>query len=211
MSDLTLAMHHRPTSLVLATTNPGKVLELRRLLADLPIQILDPRDIADVGDVDETGSSYRENAELKARAFAVETGHFALADDSGLEIEALGNLPGVRSARFAGAGTSYEVKIAKILEMLAKTGVKRRPARFVCVAALADPRGTIIHSAEGICPGSISERPTGSGGFGYDPIFVPEGYVETFGELPEDIKRQVSHRGRAVREIIRYLLDFIAV
>ena len=205
-------MDRKPlTSLVLATGNPGKVRELRLLLSELPLALKSLRDFPDVLDVEETGRTYRENAELKAREFAGQTGELSLADDSGLEIEALANAPGVHSARFAGADAGYDIKIPKLLEMLAETGDRERRARFVCVAALADERGQILYTAEGVCPGSIAESPRGSGGFGYDPIFVPDGYHQTFGELPDITKHQISHRARAAKLIIRYLLDFIAV
>ena len=197
--------------MVLATGNAGKIRELRKLLADVPLELKSLRDFADIRDVDETGTTYRDNAELKAREFALQTGHLSLADDSGLEVAALQNAPGVYSARFAGADTGYDVKIPKLLSLLEKTGDPDRLARFVCVAALADPDGTILYSAEGVCPGTVTSYPRGTGGFGYDPIFVPEGHDRTFGELSEEVKQTISHRARATRLVIRYLLDFIAV
>jgi XTP/dITP diphosphohydrolase len=204
-------MANKPLSLVLATGNAGKILELRQLLAELPLELRSLRDFPDIRDIDETGTTYRENAELKARGFAQQTGQMSLADDSGLEVAALGDAPGVYSARFAGAATGYDVKIPKLLSMLAETGDTDRAARFVCVASVADRDGSILYSAEGICSGTIAHHPRGDGGFGYDPIFVPEGHTRTFGELPEEVKHEISHRARAARLIIRYLLDFIAV
>lgn len=196
---------------MLATGNAGKIRELRRLLSALPLELLALSDFKDAPDVDETGATYSENAELKAATFAAFTKHLAVADDSGLEIEALGNLPGVRSARFAGAGAGYDVKIPRLLSMLDATGDEHRRARFVCVASVADRRGDILCSVEGVCDGRIAEGPRGDCGFGYDPIFIPDGFDLTFGELPDDVKRQISHRARAVSQIVRYLLDFIAV
>jgi len=203
-------MGNLPNSLVLATGNPGKVSELRGLFRDLPFALKSLRDFEHIVDVEETGSTFRENAEIKARGFAIQTGHLSLADDSGLEIEALGNAPGVHSARFAG-DASYDVKIPKLLTMLDDTGDAGRRARFVCVMALADKSGQIVFTAEGICNGSIASSARGENGFGYDPIFSPDGFSLTFGELGDDIKRSVSHRAKASALIIRYLLDFIAV
>ena len=196
-------------SLVLATSNPGKVSELREMLAELPIQLKDLKAFPGIRDVDETGTTFQENAVLKARGFAIQTKELCLADDSGLEVEALGNAPGVYSARFAGADTGYDVKIPKLLALLDDTGDRARRARFVCVMALADPQGRVIHTANGVCAGTIANRPRGTNGFGYDPIFIPDGFDKTFGELEETTKREISHRGRAARLILRYLLDFM--
>ena len=197
--------------LVLATTNAGKIRELRELFQRLPIELKSLDDFDAVQDVDETGSTFYENAVIKAQGFARQTRHLTLADDSGLEVEALGNEPGVRSARFAGADTGYDIKIPKLLELIDATTDTSRRARFVCVMAVSDADGRIIHTAEGICPGSIARAPAGNGGFGYDPIFVPDGFSQTFGELSEDTKQSISHRAKAAELIMRYLLDFIAM
>ncbi len=204
-------MNIPPKSLVLATGNAGKIRELTELFRDLPLELKNLRDFEHITDVDETGSTFLENAELKARGFARQTNNLSLADDSGLEIEALGNSPGVYSARFAGQGTGYDVKIPKLLTMLEEASDADRRARFVCVMALADKHGRIIYTAEGICNGSIADGPRGENGFGYDPIFVPKGLSLTFGELGDDVKISISHRAKAAELIIRYLLDFIAV
>ena len=198
-------------TLVLATGNAGKIRELEELFRELPFELKSLRSFEGVRDVEESGATFRENAELKASGFALQTSEMSLADDSGLEVVALGNAPGVHSARFAGADTGYDVKIPKLLALLDATGDPERRARFVCVMALADPKGRIIHTVEGVCPGSIADAPRGRNGFGYDPIFVPDGFNQTFGELDDDAKRQVSHRAKAASLIIRYLLDFIAV
>ncbi len=204
-------MKHEPTSLLIATRNAGKIRELHGLLGELPIELKSLADFSDVEDVEETGKTFHENAELKASSYARRYGLYSLADDSGLEIEALGNAPGVYSARFAGEDTGYDVKIPKLLEMLDETGDLKRRARFVCVMALADGSGKIVHSVEGICTGSVALRSRGTSGFGYDPIFLPDGFDRTFGELTDEIKQQISHRAMASRLIIRYLLDFTAV
>ena len=201
----------KPQKLLLATGNPGKIKELREMLGVLPLDLLSLRDFDCVDDVDETGSTFEENAGLKARGFALQTKVMSLADDSGLEVEALGNSPGVYSARFAGENTDYEMKIQKLLSMVDSTGDKARRARFVCVMSLADPDGKVIFTARGVCPGTIATSPRGDNGFGYDPIFIPDGFEQTFGELDDSHKRAISHRARATELIIRYLLDFIAV
>ena len=197
--------------LLLATGNQGKLNELRGMLRGIPIDLLSLRDFEGVADVAETGTTFEANAGLKARGFALQTGVLSLADDSGLEVEALGNSPGVYSARFGGEDTDYEFKIEKLLAMLDSTGDKTRRARFVCAMSLADGDGNLIHTARGICPGTISNSARGDNGFGYDPIFIPDGFEQTFGELDDDVKSAISHRARATRLIIRYLLDFIAV
>jgi XTP/dITP diphosphohydrolase len=196
-------------SIVLATSNTGKIRELRDLLGDLPFQFRGLQDFREISDVEETGATFQENAVIKARGFALQTGHMTLADDSGLEVEALGNAPGVLSARFAGRGADQEVRNAKLLSLIDAAGDTERCARFVCVMAIADPNGQILHTAEGTCSGSIVRAiPRGTAGFGYDPIFVPDGYDRTFGELGDDVKRLISHRARATELIIRYLLRF---
>jgi XTP/dITP diphosphohydrolase len=203
-------MGMRSNILVLGTGNRGKIRELRELFRTLPLELKSLEDFEGIADVEETASTFRDNAELKARGFAMQTQQLSLADDSGLEIEALGNAPGVYSARFAGEHSGYDVKIPKLLSMLDATGDGARRAKFVCVMALADPGGKIVYSAEGICEGSITAEARGVNGFGYDPIFVPDGFRSTFGELPDDVKKRISHRARAAERIIRYLLDFIA-
>ena len=197
--------------IVLATGNPDKIRELRELLREIPFELKSLRDFNHVKEVEETGSTFGENAVIKACGFAQQTGRVCLADDSGLEIEALGGAPGVQSARFAGLGAGYDVKNAKVLGLLDESGDTERRARFVCVMALADRSGRVIHTAEGICAGSIAYAPRGSGGFGYDPIFVPEGFNQTFAELGDDVKHRISHRARATELIIRYLLHFTGI
>lgn len=200
-----------PSVIVLATKNQGKVREMRRLFGNLPLDIRSLADFPGLADVDETGSTFLENAHLKAREFARQTGQLCLADDSGLEVEVLGGEPGVLSARFAGSETGYEVKNAMLLAMIDKSGDRLRRARFVCAMALANENGNVVYSVEGVCDGSIAQAPRGGNGFGYDPIFIPEGYDKTFGELDDEVKERISHRARAAREIVRYLLDFIAM
>ncbi len=191
----------RPTAsvIVLATNNPGKVREFARLLGDgldITFETVAARSGQQLS-VEETGTTFRENAELKARATSELTGALCLADDSGLEVDALGGAPGVYSARFAGEGASDEANNEKLLKALA--GVENRRARFRCVLSLVDPRSRTVHFSEGTCEGVIAAYARGDDGFGYDPIFLPDGFDgRSFGELSPAEKDSVSHRGRAL-------------
>ena len=185
-----------PSRLVLATANPGKVRELRELVeawGSLDVQSL--QDFPDVLLPEEDGATYAENALLKARAVAVATRLPALADDSGLEVDALSGAPGVRSARLASTDAA---RIARLLDALRGAGNRR--ARFRCVVALAWPDGR-TECAEGVCTGRIAERADGGGGFGYDPIFVADELGRTFAAATREEKARVSHRARAVRAL----------
>lgn len=196
--------------ILVATQNTGKVNELRGLLTGLPILLRSLRDFPAIAEPAETGASFMENAALKAQFYASKTGLRALADDSGLEVEALGGAPGILSARYAGAGASDSERTEKLLRELEKTGDEKRFARFVCAIALADETGEIIHTAEGICDGKIALAPRGNNGFGYDPVFIPAGFSETFGEMKTDEKQRISHRARAIAKIIAFLRAFNA-
>jgi XTP/dITP diphosphohydrolase len=182
--------------LVLATSNPGKLREFRAILGDLPVSF---RSLADFPEVrlPEEGDDYQENAAVKARAIAEAVGRPALADDSGIEVAALGGRPGPRSARFGGAGLDDAGRLEKLLADLAASGETDRSARFVCVAALAFPGGEVI-TARGECPGQILDAPQGGGGFGYDPIFEVEGGGRSMAELSPTEKNRISHRARAL-------------
>lgn len=197
--------------LLIATNNAGKVRELNGLLSGLPIRLRDLGDFPGIAEIEETGPTFLENAILKATGYATQTGLTALADDSGLEVAALDGAPGVYSARFAGEDTGFDVKIDRILVLLANAEGTDRSARFVCSMAVADSAGQIIFTGEGTCDGTIAFSPRGTGGFGYDPIFLPKGFDQTFGELREAIKQQISHRARAFHEIMPFLRGFIAV
>jgi XTP/dITP diphosphohydrolase len=197
--------------LLIATHNTGKLNEFAGLLTDLPIRLLSLAEFENIGEVEETGVTFEENAVLKARGYALRAGMRALADDSGLEVEALGGRPGVYSARYAGSAAGYEQKIAALLNELDETGDASRRARFVSVIAIADEQGDIKFLAEGVCPGTIAGGPRGQNGFGYDSVFIPDGFGQTFGELTPDTKDQISHRARATAKIIRYLRDFTGV
>ena len=204
-------MKQEPFKLLIATNNQGKVKEIAQLLDALPVKLRSLVDFNNIAEVEETGSTFTENAILKARGYAMQTGITALADDSGLEIEALNNAPGVLSARYAGANTSFGEKMQLLLSEMGTAADNNRSARFVCSMAVSNSNGVILHSVEANCSGKIAFEPRGNGGFGYDPIFEPEGFNMTFGELPDEIKREISHRARASALIMRFLLDFIAV
>ncbi len=197
--------------LIVGTNNAGKIRELNASLTDLPVEICGLNNFENIADVEETGATFAENAILKANSYARQTGLWALSDDSGLEVEALGGAPGVFSARYAGENAGDAERIAKLLGELAETGDKARRARFVCVMAVADEKGAIRFLAEGICEGEIADVPRGANGFGYDPIFVPDGFTETFGELSSTVKHKISHRARAINKIIRFFRDFTAL
>lgn len=197
--------------LLVATKNAGKVKELVGLLDGLPIRLRELNEFEDIPEPEETGATFSENAVLKARYYAARTGILALADDSGLEVAALGGAPGVFSARYGGAGASYPEKIDRLLREISHAKTENRRARFVCAMALADAAGGVKFLSEGVCGGKIAAQPRGANGFGYDPIFVPDGYSQTFGELSDEIKREVSHRGRAFAKIIRFLRRITAV
>ncbi len=183
--------------MVIASRNPGKVEEVRRIMQGLPVRWLTWRDFREWPEIEESGNTFRENALLKAKALADLTGLPALADDSGLEVDALGGAPGVRSARYAGEQGNDALNISRLLEELREVPPERRTARFVCRVALCFPGGKRLE-AEGICSGSIAERPRGEKGFGYDPVFIPRGCDRTFAELDPGEKDALSHRGRAL-------------
>lgn len=197
--------------LLIATNNAGKLKEFGKLLADLPFELLSLRDFEQITEVEEKGATFAENAGLKACGYARQTGIWAVADDSGLEVAALGGAPGIYSARYAGRNANDAQRVARILAELNQTLDEERAARFVCAMAVADEKGDVQFSAEGCCDGKIAREPRGTNGFGYDPIFIPGGFERTFGELPDRIKQEISHRKHASVKIIRYLRDFIAV
>lgn len=201
----------RPDKILLATQNAGKVRELKEQLSVFGIGVISLLDLASHDAVEETGSTFADNAMIKAGAYAIRTGHYSLADDSGLEVDALGGRPGVYSARYGGDGLTDQDRVRLLLDELRAIQPEARTAQFVASIAFAAPDGRIIEVFEGICRGSITESPAGEGGFGYDPVFIPEGFDRTFGELSPEIKRRVSHRSKAVAKFIRFLPDFTGV
>jgi XTP/dITP diphosphohydrolase len=192
------------STLLLATTNPHKVREIRALLDGAGVDIVGLDPASALEPPEETGATFAENARLKARYYAMATGMTAVAEDSGLEVDALGGLPGVESARFAGADTSYPEKFARLYEMLEAGGGRDSPARFVCALAVAEG-DRVVFEARGTVEGLIAPEPQGTHGFGYDPIFFypPEG--RTLGEVSDGVKRAVSHRGAAFSQLRAWL------
>jgi XTP/dITP diphosphohydrolase len=181
-------------SLLLGTRNAGKVMEITNILGDSGWSFCSLQEFANIGCAEENGMTYSENAIAKARFYASATGLLALADDSGLEVEALGGAPGVFSARYAGENASDADRHALLLSELAKTGTDDRRARFVAAVAIANAGGEVVNLSEGVCEGVITLAPRGDGGFGYDPLFIPDGYNQTFAELPDNVKNRISHR-----------------
>ncbi len=196
-------------TLLLGTRNPGKVREIESILADSGWSFSSLQTFPDVETPAETGATYSENAILKARFYALATGMCALADDSGLEVEALAGAPGVFSARYAGENASDADRRALLLSELAKVPDVNRRARFVAVVAISDADGNVLNVSESICEGTIISSPRGDGGFGYDPLFVPDGYNQTFAELPEAIKNRISHRARALLNTRHFLSNMV--
>lgn len=192
-------------SLVLATRNRGKVREIEELLAGLPLEVISLQERPDIPEVEENLPTFAGNAVKKAEAAARASGEMALADDSGLEVDALDGMPGVLSARFAGSGAGDQTNNRLLLEKLKGVPPEKRGARFRCAVALAIPGGT-THLIEESCPGRIAEAPRGSGGFGYDPLFIYEPAGLTFAEMEPGGKNEVSHRGKALRGV-RLLLE----
>jgi len=186
--------------LLLATNNRGKVEEYRSLLSDLPLELLTPENIGTLIDIEETGTTYEENARLKAVALARASKLVALADDSGLEVDFLKGEPGIRSSRYAGQGASDADRVKYLLKKLDGVPWKERGALFRCIIAVAAPDGR-VEFCSGICEGIITIAPCGELGFGYDPIFYFPELKKTMAELPMDVKNRVSHRGKAARQV----------
>lgn len=195
--------------LLIATNNAGKLSELRNILGELPINLLTLSDLEIVEDIAETGNTFEENAAIKAAGFARLAKLPTLADDSGLAIDSLDGRPGIFSARYAGENASDEDRIRKVLSEM--EAAQTRTARFVSATALSDADGNIIASVEGTCEGTIIDEPRGASGFGYDPIFLPDGFDKTFAELDAETKNRISHRGNALSKIIPFLRGFFDI
>lgn len=192
--------------IIFATSNENKMKEIRMILADLPYEIVSLKEAGVQADINENGSTFEENAVIKAKAICGMTGMITLADDSGLEIDYLNKEPGVYSARYMGEETSYHVKNQALIERLKDAGGEQRSARFVCVIAAAFPDGRII-TTRGTIEGRIGYEEKGNNGFGYDPIlYVPE-YNMTTGEMEPEFKNKISHRGKALEQMKKELLN----
>ncbi len=194
--------------LLIATRNPGKLTELNEVFATLPLRLLFLNDFQNISNIAEVGHTYQENATLKAVGYSEQTGLAALADDSGLEVDALGGRPGVLSARFGGSNLSDVERTRALLSALLEVGPTKRTARFVCCMVLYGslPRERartsqpeIVAVSRGVCEGVLAMEPSGMGGFGFDPIFIPSGYNVPFAALDPTIKKKVSHRAQAAK------------
>jgi len=192
--------------LLVATRNAHKTEEIQRILGP-QFNVTDLAAHPEIPHIAESGTTFQENAILKAVAVSKRMPGFVIADDSGLEVEALGGAPGIHSARYAGMNATDQEKTDKLLEELTRVGATKnaRRARFRCVVALAC-KGNVLGAFEGIIKGQIADRPRGSHGFGYDPIFIPDGFQQTFGELAPAEKNQLSHRARALERLRMFLI-----
>lgn len=195
--------------LVLASTNKGKLRELKQMLSGWPVELMSLADYPDAPPVVEDGDTFVKNAIKKAVSLARYSGEVALADDSGLEVDALGGRPGVLSARFAGEQGNDSANNRLLLELMADVPQENRGARFRCAIAIAGPEGT-IDTAEGACEGRIGYEPRGEGGFGYDPLFFIPEYGCTMAELPEEVKNRLSHRAMAMQGAVKLLKPFLS-
>ncbi|MBA7587378.1 dITP/XTP pyrophosphatase [subsurface metagenome] len=187
--------------ILIATNNLGKVKEIKDILDSPKIKILNMKDFPTLPEIEEDGKTYQENAAKKARKISEYTGKICLADDSGLEIDYLKGKPGIYSSRW---GNSDEERIKKVLKLIENVPKNKRNAKFVCAVALVFPNGKIYMVKEE-CKGSITFKPKGEHGFGYDPIFLVPEYDKTFAELGDKIKNQISHRGKAMRRMINII------
>ncbi len=186
------------SELIFASGNLGKVGEITALCSDIPVTIKSLKDIWDpVPDIPETGVTFEENARLKAEWVYSRKQVFTIADDSGLEVDALGGAPGIYSSRYAGEQANDTKNIDKLLSNLVEVPQEKRTARFRCVICLLGPSG-FERVVCGVCEGTILEKPVGDGGFGYDPLFVPLGFTESFAQLNPSVKNEISHRGKAL-------------
>jgi len=187
--------------LLLATRNAHKAREIQEILGP-EFELRDLTAYPEISEIVESGKSFEENAKLKAIAVSKELPALIIADDSGLEVEALGGAPGIYSARYAGKNATDEQNVKKLLSELTRAGAKthQRKARFRCVIALARA-GKLLDTFNGVVEGTIADSPRGSRGFGYDPIFVPNGFEQTFAELPAEVKNRISHRAKAIRAL----------
>jgi XTP/dITP diphosphohydrolase len=190
--------------LLIATNNHGKILEFQALLKGIPFELVNPSDLNFKLDVEESGSTYEANAKIKALAFSKASGLISMADDSGLEVDALDGAPGIHSARYAGPKAADINKVDLLLSKLKGIPEAKRTARFRCVIAIAQPNGQVLVCG-GKCEGRITFEPKGRQGFGYDPVFYFPELGKTMAELPEEVKNSISHRGNAAREAVNLL------
>lgn len=196
-----------PKILLIATKNKGKVIEIEDALKDIPVKTKSLEQFKGISDVVEDGEDFYENAVKKARHYMKATGYWTMADDSGLEVDALGNRPGVYSARYAGEEGNSLKNIEKLLNELKNVPREKRTARFKCVIALCGPEGEIF-TFDGACEGRILNAPQGESGFGYDPVFYYEPFEKTFAQIRLEDKNRISHRGMALEKLREFLDGF---
>lgn len=194
--------------LIVASRNKGKVKEIIELLSDLPYKVTSLLEYPHIPDIIEDGKTYQANALKKAREVALATGKMTMSDDSGIEVKALNNAPGIYSARFAGEGASEKKRNKKLFSMLKNVPMNKRQARYRCVIALVDAKGKELGLVQGTCSGYITTKEIGENGFGFDPLFLLKRYNKTFGQLPASLKAKISHRARALKKF-RLLLNKI--
>jgi XTP/dITP diphosphohydrolase len=194
--------------LLVATRNREKLKEINAILKELNLDIISSAKMPQLPEVHEDGKTIRDNAVKKAVETAKMAKMLTLADDTGLEVDALNGEPGVRSARFAGDDVTYHENNKKLLKLLEGVPREKRTARFRCVGAIADEKG-LVETVEGICNGTIIEDERGGGGFGYDPLFIPDGQVKSFGELSPDVKNRISHRAKALQKAWAVLSRYV--
>lgn len=192
--------------IIFATGNAGKMREIREIMADMPVEVVSMKEAGILADIEENGTTFVENAKIKATEIAKQTKDIVLADDSGLEVDYLNKEPGVYSARYLGEDTPYEVKNQAILDRLSGVPKEKRTTRFVCAIAAALPDGKVL-TTQATIEGYIGEKPAGENGFGYDPIFMVEEYQCSTAELSEEQKNEISHRGKALRKMKALLAD----
>ena len=196
--------------LIVASRNKGKIGEIKELLVDLPFKVTSLLDYPQIPEIIEDGKTYRANALKKAREVALATGKVAMSDDSGIEVKALDNAPGIYSARFAGEGASEKARNKKLFAMLKGVPMHKRQARYRCVIALVNGKGQELGVVQGTCSGYVTTRNIGTNGFGFDPLFLLKRYNKTFGQLPATLKAKISHRARALKKFRKLLSQVTA-
>ncbi len=194
--------------LLIATRNRHKLIEIQSILSDLNFDFFSPADFPNFPIINEDALTIRDNAIKKSIESAHASKTLTLADDTGLEVDALGGEPGVYSARFAGEEATYHENNKKLLKLLSGVPLKKRLARFRCVVSIATDQG-LVDAVEGVCNGTILESERGGGGFGYDPLFIPDGQVKTFAELPLNVKNRISHRAKALEKAWAVLSKYL--
>ncbi|MEM7332911.1 MAG: XTP/dITP diphosphatase [Chloroflexota bacterium] len=196
--------------LLVATKNKGKIKEFAEMLADLQVEWLSLDDVDITFDVEETGTTFRENALLKAEAYAKASGLLTIADDSGLVVDVLDGAPGVYTARYGGAGLTAVQRYQHLLKNIETVTGDSRTARFRCVILFVDSEGNLLAESDGVCEGMIATEPAGEGGFGYDPVFYLPEHDKTMAQLPSETKHQISHRGRALQQLVPKMREILS-